>query len=735
MNKNLVQTSDQKLWEGEIASAEKELKEWHQKGRRVYAKYLDKRDGATATSRWFNLYNSNVSMLLSSLYNHVPKPDITRRFKDSTDQVGRVASILLERVISYELETFPDFDAAIKDAIKDRLVPGLGTVWQTYEVQSEETEAAEPGIEGQPPQEPTVTSERSPLDFVLWEDFIWSPARSWSEVRWAGRRRYLTKVAATTRFGEEIAEELPYNYEGTYKKDASDASAAKDVESKTALVYEIWDKDSKSVLLVCLECEDVLSKTEDVIGFNGFFPCPPPMLACHSTNNIVPVSDYQLAQDQYEELNSVNQRIAKLVEACKVAGVYDERNGSIKDLLGASNENKLIPVKNWSQFSERGGFKGAVDWLPLEQIIKALQQLYDARDRIKQQLYEVTGLSDILRGATKASETLGAQQIKAGFAGVRLSALQREVSEFVRDTIRLKAEVVCKLYSDDTILQAAGQLQDTDQQLVPQALQMLRTDFLRQYRVDIDVDSITAADWQREKASRIEFLTAVSGFLREAIPAAAAQPDLAELLMTMLKFGVAGFKAGRELEGKIDATLAMLSQKASQPKPPPPPTPEQQEMELKRQESQMRMQESAQKLQFEQQKFQSEMQQNEKEFQQKMSFEERKFKLEMMLDTAKAKADFVATAREGEASRAEERAKHDTSTSLEREKLSMSREEKGLPQQEKNTEVLMELVQGVRQALSELSAAVSETNNSEKEFVLDPATGKPVGVRKKQETK
>lgn len=718
-------TDTQKTWENEIQAAEKELEPFIRRGREVSRKFMDKRESVQETFRWFNLFNSNVNLLTSSLYNHLPKPDVNRRFKDSNDQIGRVAALILERALTYEIECTPEFDEALKGAIQDRLVPGLGTVWVRYDV-----EQGPPLEEG---GEATIKDERSPIDFVLWEDFVWGPSRTWAEVPWVGRKHFMDKAKLIETFGEEQAETIPLNYEGTTKKDNDNTLAPKQTESKRALVYEIWDKASKSVIYVCCECEDVLKTTEDVIGFDGFFPCPKPMLACHTTSNLVPTPDYYFAQDQYQELNAVNQRISKLVEACKVAGVYDKTNEGLKNLLTQENENTLIPVSNWALFSERGGVKGTIDWIPLDQIVKTLQQLYDARDRIKQQLYEVTGLSDILRGATKASETAKAQEIKAEFAGIRLSALQREVAEFVRDLLNLKAQIICRVYGDEKIMSMVGVLQPADAELAPQAIAMLRDDFLRMYRVDIDVDSLTAADWQREKGMRMEFLTAVSNFLREAIPAAQMGEDMSSLLMTMLKFGVAGFRSGREIEGEIDNAVMKLKEQAAQPKPPPKPSPDEMKMQLEQQKFQMTQQAEGAKLQQENERHQMEMQHEREKFQQEMAFEREKFQMEMQQAAQEAQAKMALEV--GKARMQADTRKHEfeEGTKLEREKLQMIGTEKGLPQANASLESMQNMMQVVLQAVSQLTQVVAESS-AEKEFVLDPKTGKPVGVRRKQES-
>jgi hypothetical protein len=109
-------------------------------------------------------------------------------------------------------------------------------------------------------------------------------------------------------------------------------------------------------------------------------------------------------------------------------------------------------------------------------------------------------------------------------------------------------------------------------------------------------------DEQQEKQDRVEFLTAVSGFIQTALPVAQGVPELTPLLMEMLKFGVTAFKAGKGLEGMIDETADQFRQQAEQMKgQPKPPSPEQQKMEMTMQLEQAKMQAKQAELQMQQQ--------------------------------------------------------------------------------------------------------------------------------------
>ena len=64
-------------------------------------------------------------------------------------------------------------------------------------------------------------------------------------------------------------------------------------------------------------------------------------------------------------------------------------------------------------------------------ISTVLQGLYTQRQQILETIYEVTGISDLIRGNTKASETATAQQLKARFGSMRMRSRQEEIESYI----------------------------------------------------------------------------------------------------------------------------------------------------------------------------------------------------------------------------------------------------------------------------------------------------------------
>jgi hypothetical protein len=620
-----------------IGQYDNEFAKWQARTKKIVKRYRDdsRGQGGNEAAR-FNILWSNVQTLTPAVYAKLPKADISRRFGDN-DPVGRVAAQLLERAIDFEIEHYPDFRSTMKYDVEDRFLGGRGTAWVRYEphvapIGIEDdgvsiTSAIEQG-EGAPPNLEQIEYECAPVDYIHWRDFGHSQARTWEEVTCVWRWVYMTREALAERFGDEMARKIPLD-QGPEPLNAY--NEAKRTYNR-AKICELWDKETEKVYWFCKGMPQMIDVRDDPLGLEGFFPCPKPLYATTTSDTLVPVPDFLLYQDQAMELDILSDRIDGLVKALRVRGVYDASQPALQRLMTEGDNNALIPVDKWMAFSEKGGLKGSIDLLPLDTLANALIQCYRAREDIKSQIYEITGISDIIRGTSFASETATAQQIKGQYAGLRLRSMQEDVALFASELIRLKAQVMCMHYQPQTILAyaAANQMTPADQQLIPQALELLKDKPLRNFRVDIAADSLVMLDENQNKQDRMQFLQAFGGFLAQALPVGQASPQMVPMMMELLRFGMQAFKAARPIEGQIDATLQQLQQAAMQQQ-----NPEQQgkqaEMQQKGQLEQSKMQmESA----LTQAKMQHEMQMEQMRNQAKMAMEQQKMDFEARLKAA-----------------------------------------------------------------------------------------------------
>lgn len=587
-----------------VGTYENEFAKWQARVKKLVKRYRDdtRGSGGNETAK-FNILWSNVQTLIPAVYAKLPKADVSRRFGDN-DPVGRVASRLIERAIDFEIEHYSDFRSTMKYDVEDRFLGGRGTSWVRYEPHVAPIGVEDDGLsitsdieagEGAPPPLEQIEYERAPVDYVHWKDFGHSQGRTWEEVGQVWRWVYMTREAIVERFGEEMARTIPTD-QGPETLNAYRDSKR---QYNLAKICELWDKETLKVYWFCKGMPHFIDVRDDPLGVEGFFPCPKPLYATTTSDNLVPVPDFVLYQDQAMELDILSDRIDGLVKALRVRGVYDASQPALQRLMTEGDNNALIPVDKWAAFGEKGGLKGSIDLLPLDTIAQALLQCYQARADIKGQIYEITGISDIIRGQSMASETATAQQIKGQYAGLRLRSLQEDVALFATEVIRLKAQVMCLHYQPQTILAyaAAEQMSDADKALIPQALQLIRDKPLRNFRIDIAADSLVQIDEAQEKQDRMQFLQAFGGFLQQALPVGQASPELIPVMMDLLKYGVQAFKAARPLEGSIDAAVEQLKVAAQQPRENPEAQRAQMVAQAEQAKAQMMMQVEQAKLQ------------------------------------------------------------------------------------------------------------------------------------------
>lgn len=605
-------------WRQEIEAFERSRESWNDRCDKIVKRYKDEREAIEKDDRRFNVLWSNIQTMRPALYGRVPTPIVERRFLDK-DDTGRLASQLLERALRYQMED-SKFHPSIKRSVLDYLLSAQGTVWVRYDPtfgepillgeQGETYDHGEDADEGEyeAPQ-PSLLSEAVCVDFVHRKDFYAFPAhaRTWDEVTAVGRRVFMTRDQLVKRF-KDVGEQVTLDHTPDTAKD-------KKAEGVCATVWEIWCKPEKMVKWVAKSHPTVLDKKQDPLHLGGFWPCPEPLFGTLGNDDLIPTPDYVQYQDQAREIDELTARISLLQEALKVAGVYDQSCGDLQRLLMEGRENKLIPVSQWAMFAEKGGIKGAIQFLPIAEIATVLDAVLKAREQQKRDLYEITGVADIIRGQSDPDETLGAQKLKGQYVSLRLHDRQRDVARMCRDTIRIMGEIIAEHFQPDTLIQTAGAMYDdglvtvneaevaqrlgqpaspampgmqapVDPQMlamaveqakrakIEQAIALLRNDKLRGFRIEIETDSTIEADAAEEKSARIEFLTVTTTFMKNAHEIIQQRPEAAPLLGKMLLFAVRGMRVGRDLESHIEDLIEkseqQLKTQQGQPKKPNP---------------------------------------------------------------------------------------------------------------------------------------------------------------------
>jgi hypothetical protein len=563
-------------WSTEIQASQQELMKFHTDANRITQRYLDRRDAYAKDESKVNLFWSTMKVLLSMLYARPPKADVSRTFQDFEDDQARVAGLMLQRILNRGFdENVSVWDAAVRQGIEDWLIVGMGQIWLRYEVKTEPyiiPAEIDPmtGMELVPEQEAErIVDEDAPVDYIYWEDFYYSPARTWPEVRWVARRVWMTKDQLVERFGEEIAKIVPLGVQ-VRKADVNDQSPKHDPWSK-AEVFEIWCKENKKVYWYAKGADVILDVKDDPLQLDGFFPCPKPLAANVTSSNFMPRADYIFAQDQFNELDEINTRITWLTRAAKVVGVYDKTADGVQRMFQQGAENQMIPVDNWALFAEKGGIKGQVDWAPIDMVVNCIERLRQYRQDKVMQIYEVLGISDVMRGSSRASETATAQQIKAQFGSTRIQLMQFYIADWISQSLRIKAEIICKHWQPETIIKRSNIERTPDAPMAMAAIELLKDEHMAQYRVNVEADSMAALDWAAERDAAVQFMQGLGAFISQVAPMAQSVPQAAPVLLSLLQWSVSKFRVSQQIEGVLDQAIGALKQQGlPQPNQPNP---------------------------------------------------------------------------------------------------------------------------------------------------------------------
>lgn len=546
-----------------------------------------------------NVAFANYEVLRSTVYSRPPQVVVQPRFGGgpARQQLAAVSAVM-ERATGSEIER-QDLHSSLKLARDELLKVGRGVIWVRYAADfteqeagaSPEVETASPMQEGQEVEPVTMqikTGERIEFDVVTWRNFLHGPAKRWREVPWVARAEDMSRDEIKERFDLDRSAQDALGLEFGEPEDRK-SGAPKTSEGQTCRVHEVWCRKSGKVYFIARGASRLIEPpSPPLIDVQGFFPCPEPAMSVTQDGEIRPIPDVIMIEDQLVSIDRLTARITALENALKVRGFYPKgatdttAADAVEEAIRSTDDRQvLIPVP---AFAAGNGSKLDVVWLPLDVVVQAITALRQQRQEAIELVYQVTGISDVMRGASEASETLGAQQIKDRWGGVRVRDKQEEMRRLARDACRIAAEVICELFDPESIAKAAVYGFD------PAMMQLLRDDRARSLTIDIETDSTVQADEQEEKQRATEFVTATGSILMQGVQIAAAAPELVPLIGATLKFVASKHRAGREMEAEIEKAVEALNARMSQPKPPPPdPNKDKIEADLKIAESRMQV--------------------------------------------------------------------------------------------------------------------------------------------------
>ena len=707
-------------WKLELKLADKRESDWRKKAAEIYKQYTP----ANPAVNSFNILWSNTETMRQAVYNSLPQPDARRRYQDE-DELGKAVGEVLTRALEFAQDTY-DFDAVLKGDVLSMLLPGravsrvryIPDIRSTGEDMPADDEAQEPDAYEE------IAWEQVICERVQYDDFrILCAAKTWNEVTAIGFRHRFSREDCIEKFGDDIGNKMPLD-----AADDEDVKNAKDCEDlfKTAEVWEIWDKDEKQVLFICKTYPTPCKTQDDPLQLSGFFCVPRPLYAIENDQTLIPAPLYTQYEQQAKELNRISTRINKLIDALKVRGIYDAMLGELAQLMKAA-DGELIAAQNVTALLERGGLEKAIWMMPIDVAAAVIKELYIQRDACKQVIYEITGISDIMRSASDPNETFGAQKIKTQWGTQRLQRLQKEVQRYIRDLIRLKAEIIAEKFQPATLeemtlvklphqaevdaqkqqmmmqyQQAAMQAQQTGQpppQPPPQqpdpitweaVIQAMQSDATRTYRIDIETDSTLSATQDSDMQGLKDVLTGLSQIMSGFGPAVQQGAMDVAVLKEMMLVVCRRAKMGTAIEDVISKIK----------QPPPPHDPEAGKLQAQQQIEQGKAQVT---MQVEQMKASLQDQQHQRELAAGQQAEQQSAQLAAQVETHKQQVQAQQNEHQNllEAQRAQQQAQMDAQL----EQLRTASDERMAAMEQQNAVLIAHMNNTAKVEVAEIAAA------------------------------
>lgn len=600
------------IWTQEIENSSCKENDWRKEATKFFQIYKDELEVNTDSGKEgarYNVFWANTQTLRPLVFSNLPNPNVTRRFLDK-DESARILSEMMERSMSFFLEE-TDASSIFSKSRDDYLVGGRGlarVVFDPAEVLQVEKEKENEEDEQEFEEDLDLDTKKVRLEYVDWQDIRISPETVWEDVRWIAFRHKMNRAQLIEQFGSKGAK-VNLDSSSLVKENDEFNTNEKDHELfKLAEVWEVWDKVAQKVLFVTTGSQGmILSDEDDTYNLKGFFPIARPLGSNANPCDLIPIPLYRYYKSQAEELNELDARIRSLNEQCKFTGVYSSisEDNDVQSLLDGSDGefNPLTAVQPGADITKSIFIK------PITEIANVTSVLNAQKAQVIQNIRDITGLSDIVRGTTLASETATAQRLKGDFAISRIQPLQKEVEIFVRNTMRLTGELIVENYTveelakitnlqivdidqitKETLAKQSALFDEAVQQINPQDPEaqqkidqlnqqqevgfkktmqpfidqlkgyaatpaqlaeidaMMKDDKLRSFSVDIETDSTVRVDQQQHKADMTEYVQAVSAYVSQMTPAVQIGAINKEAFNQILAEFSRAFKVGRNLE-------------------------------------------------------------------------------------------------------------------------------------------------------------------------------------------
>lgn len=415
-----------------LTDAAREFERWRNEVDRIDRVYSLSRslaDNISYRDPDFDLFWASVEIIKPAIYARPPQPVVGTRFS-IRDAFLDQASEMLERVICTALQK-TCIDQVMIGLRDDLILTGRGVPWVTLDESGD--------------------GKCVMIEHLDNSDFLHEPARKWSDVGWVARCAWMTKEAMRERFSRTSGD--AYQDAGFLRRRDTERHGMTDGSEK-APVWEVWSRTDGRVYWVSPGVDVMLDDDVPHLDLDGFYPCPRPAYGTLKRRTLIPVPDYLRYETHLNQINDLTARIYGLLDQIRVKGIIPTGSDIGDAVEAAMRENEddtfLIPVPA-AGLTQQGG--QLIQFLPLDMFAQTVQGLIQSRAQLINDFYELSGISDIMRGASDAQETLGAQRLKSQYGSVRVRDKIDELQRVARDCCAIAGEIIAENFSGTQIME------------------------------------------------------------------------------------------------------------------------------------------------------------------------------------------------------------------------------------------------------------------------------------------
>ncbi len=611
---------DAKYWQGQISSAKSDNKTFLSDAKDCIEAYQKEKS--------YNIFYSNVNVLEANLLSNSPKPDIQRRFLKKLEsqklkyntylEVAKVS----EGCISYYSD-IANLQKSFKKTIHNSVKVGRGVDWVEYQ----------PVIETSQEGGKVVADRKLLVKSLSYKEFMCSSAEDWDSVWWVARRHLLSKEDLRKRFNYD-AKEDELNFEGV-----------KETSQKRAEIWEVWDKTEKKrhfVLNSGIE-NKYLESQDDPYKLEEFFPCSA-IAWLTDKESVIPIPEYKVYRKKAIELNYVSKKSDDLEEAVKLVVITANQNKDITSEISDAKNGAVISI-NMADPTGNKNVANMLTAIPVDGALNVMAHCETKKEELKRDIYDITGISDLMRGVSESNETATAQKIKGVFGSLRFQNRQKTVQQHIKKIYSIMTEIICEHWDEKTMseitctylptaeekqdimmreqqfqvmsqqnpqLVESGQIQPVaeeeknklEQPTWNDIISIMRNDKLRNFTIDIETTSTVFDDKVAQEQAINSLMQTYVNVVSQGITL--QDENLIKGFIPMAKATLTNNKAGRAMTMQIEEALEGAYKSIEETKKQPPqPSPDMLKIQLEQQKMQMEQQYKAQEMQIRQAELQN----------------------------------------------------------------------------------------------------------------------------------